>query len=172
MPARGAAVSVPAPAVSAAVRDDSIYDRMVAFAQADPRFARMARDLARERENFLFTPDDPEWARPAEQALRDYFESRATTDGPRVTAISCRSAGCEVQALGPPLCGGTPCELQAQRSPEGPVPDGVDPVGPLRADRPAGLPLRRQAIFGEPIGDRFGIIVTFSREAQAPPAGR
>jgi hypothetical protein len=166
------AVPVSTPAVSAGGGDDSIYERMVAFAQADPRFTRMARDLARERESYLFTPDDPEWARPAEQALRDYFEAGATAEGPRVTSISCRSAGCEVQALGPPLCGGTPCELQAQRPPEEPVPNSVDPVGALRADWPAGLPLRRRAIFGEPIGDRFGIIVTFSREAQAPPAGR
>ena len=160
-----------APSVDAipGVRDDSTYDRMLAFAQSDPRSASTARDIIEKRERFVFSPDDPDWGRRTEQALRDFFRAKTAGGGPQITSISCRSAGCEVQALSQPFCGGTPCELQAP-SERRAAPDNVDPVGPLRGDWPGGLLLRRLALIIQPVGDRAGIIVTYSREARKPEA--
>ncbi len=62
------------------------------------------------------TPDDPDWARKTEQSMWDFFQKKsASGDGPQVTSVSCRSSGCEVQALESALRGGTPCELQHSR---------------------------------------------------------
>jgi hypothetical protein len=142
---------------------------MLAVAQTDPDSASTLRDILKQRESFIYAPDDPDWGRRTEQALRNFFQTKNARGSPQITSISCRSAGCEIQALSEPFCGGMPCELQAQR--ENPaVPDNVDPFGALREDWPGGLPLKRQALIFQPVGERAGIIVTYSREAREPQA--
>ena len=165
-----ASVAPPSLDSIAGVRDDSTYDRMLAVAQSDPGSASTARDIFEERERFVLTPHDPDWGRRTEQALRDFFQAKIVGGGPQITSISCRSTGCEVQALSQPICGGASCELQAQseRSADRVELNNVDLIGPLRADWPGGLPLRRQALIQQVVGDRAGIIVTYSREARKP----
>ncbi len=43
-----------------------------------------------------------------------------------------------------------------------------DPTEELRKDWPGGLPLRRQLLINQPIGDHVGILITYGRED--PPA--
>jgi hypothetical protein len=92
--------SAPSVEETAAIRNDSTYDKMLAFAQADPRQQR---------------------------------------------SLVTRSAD-QVE------------------------PANVDPFAPLRADWPGDLPLRRQAVIDQPVGDRFGIIVTYRREVRKQEA--
>jgi hypothetical protein len=162
-----ASVTSPIANAIAPARDDSTYDRMLAFAQSEPLSESTARDLIEKRERFLFTPDDPDWGRRTEQALRNALEAKTAGGGSQITSVSCRSAGCEVQALSQPFCGGTPCELWVQGERRA-GPDNVDPVAPFRTDWPGGLPLRRQALIVQHVGDRSGVIVTYSREAGTP----
>jgi hypothetical protein len=144
--------SLTAPAGRATVvYDDSTYESMLTFAQSDANSGHTARDIVAERDRFALTPDDPEWARPTERALWDFFQ--ASTGGPTVTSVACRSAGCEVQAVSQPLCYAA-C-------------DGYDPAGQLRGDWPGDLPLRRQLMIWQLVGDRAGVIVTYSREEPA-----
>lgn len=164
-----ASMTPPSVVATASAADDSTYDRMLAFAQADPGSASTVRDLIEKRERFLFTPDDPDWGRRTEQALRDFLQAKTAGGGPQITSVSCRSAGCEVQALSQPLCPPPGCELQNQseRSDRA-APNSVDPLGPLRGDWPADLPLRREAIITQVIGGRAGFIVTYKREPRQP----
>lgn len=52
---------------------------------------------------------------------------------------------------------------------EAPPPlNSADPVGLLRGDWPGDLPLRREALIQQAVGDRMGILVTYSRETRRP----
>jgi hypothetical protein len=131
---------------------------MLSGAQADPFRPSTHQELIDRHERFLSAPDDPDWARVAEQQLWTFFQARAGKVL-EITSVSCRSVGCEVQALAQPPCGGARCA--------GPPPlPNVDPFAPIRVDWPAGLPLRREAIVEQPVGDQRGFFIAFTREAR------
>jgi hypothetical protein len=135
---------------------DSTYQSMLAAAQTRPDNTRTEHDLIQERERFLATADDPDWARRTEQALWDFYRTHAENGGLQVTSVSCRSEGCEVQAaFALPTCSTPPCEDRGSRA---------DPLGPLRGDWPGGLPLRRQLLIGQPVDSGPATLITYSRE--------
>jgi hypothetical protein len=152
------ASSSPAAATPGRIPNDATYDRMLSVSQATPLRPGTHQELIERHERFLSAPDDPDWARTAEQQLWTFFQARAGSVL-QITSVSCRSAGCEVQALMKPPCGGGPCE--------GPLPANVDPFAPIRVDWPAGLPLKREAIVEQFVGDEGGLYVTFTRDARA-----
>jgi hypothetical protein len=182
LPASGASkndnpVHAPAPApqnTMAQTHNDATYDNMLSYAQLAPDSPNSAAEIIREHEEFLSSPDDPEWGRRTERELRSVLQAKALRGGPEITSVSCRSAGCEVQALSRPFCGGAPCELvmMTQREDAGgpPVPINADLFEALRGDWPGDLPLKRQRIIDQRVGDRLGLIVTYSREARKPDA--
>lgn len=93
------AIPPPEPAVPKP-NDDSTLTRMLALAASRSDSAEVTRKISETHERFVLTPDDPAWSRPTEQALRDFFRSRAanaSTDF-EITSVACRAAGCEVQA--------------------------------------------------------------------------
>ncbi len=59
------------------------------------------RRINERHERFVLTSDDPQWGRQTEQALRDFFASHSANknSGIEITSVSCRSEGCEVQAV-------------------------------------------------------------------------
>jgi hypothetical protein len=162
VPQNGARASNAVPHLAGAdggSRDDSTYYRMQAIAQSMPDAADISGHLASIHETFALSPDDPEWGRRTEQALWEFFRARATESRLKITSISCRAAGCEVQALGegvdprtaPPGEGGPP-----------------SPPAPLRENRPVGESLNQRTLLTLYLGDGNGYIATYRREGPKP----
>jgi len=149
------------PALSAipTARDDSTYFRMVALATSRSDAAEVSRKITETHERFILTPDDQDWGRQTEQALRDFFRSQSAdkSNGIEITSVSCRSAGCEVQA-----------EVQMQGPNEPAVGKGSktasvgeengrkDPREVLQEIWPVGPSLRREDYLGSDLYDSVG----------------
>jgi hypothetical protein len=162
-----AAPSVAPPPVEgiAAARDDSTYFKMLALMHSRPDTAKVAQVFSKMHDSFVLTPDDPDWGRRTEQALRDFFREQSTDGRLEITSISCRSEGCEVQALAENP--GAPAVPSAEE------PASREPPVALREDLPVGLSLKKQGVFVLPLGDRSGYVVTYTRverqrEASSP----
>ena len=126
---------------------------MLEFNQSQARSPRIAEELTKAHEKFLATPDDPAWARGTEQALRDYFQQHSAASRFEVTSISCRSSGCEVQALG-------------ERYDERGVFAAEVPSmsAPLRESSPVGPTLKQpRPPITMDLGDRIGFMITYTR---------
>jgi hypothetical protein len=147
--------SVPPPSVNAilAARDDSTYFRILATAQAIPKAAEGLRRLTEWHDSFILTPDDPGWGRPTEQALREFLQKQSAGSRLEITSISCRSEGCEVQALDETT------DVRGVPTNEGPKMLAM----PLNADWPVGPSLRQQAGIFFSLGDRNGIMIMYKR---------
>ncbi|HEY4213973.1 MAG TPA: hypothetical protein VGM84_21040 [Steroidobacteraceae bacterium] len=154
-----AVVGRTAPAEAPVPHADSTYQSMLVAAQTNPENPRTEHDLLQEREGFLATADDPDWARRMEQALWDFYQTKGLPRGTQITSVSCRSEGCELQVMWGRALLGLPVD-----SP--PMNNG--PLEGLRTDWPGGLGLRRQLIIGQFTGDRTAVLITYSRED--PPA--
>jgi hypothetical protein len=153
-PAAASAAPPPGGAIAAA-RDDSTYFKMLALMHSRPDTANVARVFSQMHDSFVLTPDDPDWGRRTEQALRDFFRAQPADGGLEITSISCRSEGCEVQAL-----------AENSGAPGGPAAEGPvarEPPVALREELPASLPLKQQGVFVLPLGDRSGYVVTYTR---------
>jgi hypothetical protein len=103
-------------------------------------------------ESFSVTPDDADWGRPMEHALRDFLQKQSTFGHLELTSISCRSENCEVQLLG---------ELSDRRVPAN---EGLMmPPKALVARYPVGPSLQEQAAISMGLGDHTGIILMYKR---------
>jgi hypothetical protein len=126
---------------------------MLDFIQSRSLSSRLAQDLTETHERFLSTPDDPEWSRRTEQALRDFFRAKSAASRFEITSISCRSAGCEVQALG-------------ERYDEHGVFAAEVPAmsAPLREPWPVGRTLKlSMPPMTADLGDRISFMVSYTR---------
>jgi hypothetical protein len=127
--------------------------------QAVPRAAAQLRPLMAWHESFVVAPDDPDWGRPMEQALREFVQKESAFGHMEITSISCRSENCEVQLLG---------ELSDSRVPAN---EGLMmPPKALVVDYPVGRSLREQAAIRMGLGDRTGIILMYKRVRQETEA--
>jgi hypothetical protein len=171
------ALAGPQAALSAipTARDDSTYSRMLALAVSRSDAAEVTRMIAGTHERFVLTPDDPDWGRQTEQALRDFFRSRSAnkSKGIEITSVSCRSAGCEVQAevqmQGPiePVVGNGSTTASVDEENGREVLQEIWPVGPS---------LRREDYLGSDLYDTVGtaesvgFIVWYRRVEPKPEA--
>jgi hypothetical protein len=149
-----AAAPIPSPAVQAVsgTRDDSTYFRVLAAMQGDPQAAAQLRPLMAWHERFVLTPDDPDWGRRMEQALREFLRKQSALGRLEITSVSCRSENCEVQLLG---------DLS-----DSPVPANeglMMPPKELIVAYPVGPSLREQAAIRMGLGDRTAIILMYRR---------
>jgi hypothetical protein len=159
--ALAANVPTPAPTSSHAVqtsvgaRDDATYFRVLAAMQAVPQAAPQLRPLMAWHQSFVLTPDDPDWGRQTEQALKEFLQKQSAFGHLEITSISCRSENCEVQLLG---------ELSDRRVPAN---EGLMmPPKALVVDYPVGPSLRQQGAIRMGLGDRTGIILMYKRVRQ------
>lgn len=146
-------VPVRTEAASAAVRDDSTYLRMLALAVSRADGTEVIRRINSRHEQFVLTPDDPEWGRQTEQALRDFFASRAANknSGIEITSVSCRSQGCEVQAVVQMTVPGSDSDtaIATQRSDR-------DPREVLHEISPVGAALQQEDYIGSDLSESDG----------------
>jgi hypothetical protein len=137
---------------AAGARDDATYSRVLAAMQAVPEAAAQLPPLMAWHESFVLTPDDPNWARPMEQALKEFLQKQSAVGHLDITSISCRSENCEVQILG---------ELSDSRVP---ADEGLMmPPKALVVAHPVGPSLREQAAVRMGLGDRTGIVLMYKR---------
>jgi len=119
----------------------------------------------------MWGTDDPDWGRQTEHALRKFFgaHSASNSDGIEVTSVSCRSAGCEVQAVVHMTVPGSDSDatLTGQGS-------GEDPREALHEISPAGTSLKQQDYIGSDLGESdgtsegVGFIVWYRRLGRGP----
>jgi hypothetical protein len=157
---------------------------MLALASVRSDGAEVTRELTSKHQRFVFGPDDPVWGRQTEQALREFFRSRSANQsgGIEITSVSCRSAGCEVQAEvqmqapSEPVFTGTDSETTSVGR------DGVreDPREALEDIWPLGPSLRRADHIGSDLfenagtAEKVGFVVWYNRmepKAEAPSPG-
>lgn len=154
-----APTSSPSVQAVAGARDDATYFRVLAAMQAIPQAAAQLRPLMAWHESFVLTPDDPDWGRPMERALREFVQKQSALGHLEITSISCRSENCEVQLLG---------ELSDSRVPAN---EGLMmPPKPLVVPYPVGPSLREQAAVRMGLGDHTGIILMYKRVRQETEA--
>jgi hypothetical protein len=157
----------------ATARDDSTYSRMLAVAVSRSDATEVMRKISETHERFVVTPDDPDWARQTEQALRDFFSARSAnrSGGIEITSVSCRSAGCEVQAVVQMAVPGSDsaAAFTSGRS-------GLDPREVLHESSPVGASLKQEDYIGSDLGESDGIsegvgfIVWYRRLGRDPQA--
>jgi hypothetical protein len=157
---------------SRVARDDSTYLRMLELAASRSDAAEATRKISEMHERFVLTPDDPDWGRRSEQALRDFFHSRSANKsrGIEITSVSCRSAGCEVQAKiqmaqefgEPQSAAGGPETAAGQES------AGADPRTAIQETWPVGQSLKQEDYIGSEVGDSVGFIVWYQRVGTSP----
>ena len=165
-----------APTATPPSRDDSTYSGMLAFAQSLPNATDMTRRITQTHERFALTPDDPDWGRRTEQALRDFFRARSAKGGLEITSVSCRSAGCEVQAQVQPTKEYLDAPLANDQLEEPPFVTAngerasEDPRAAIREAMPVGPSLKLEGAVGSRVGDRIGFIVSYRRVQPRPEA--
>jgi hypothetical protein len=104
--------------------NDDTYALLVGILR-DSGHADQTEEAERAHADFKGQPDDPRWARDAEQRLRQFLESSASRSL-QLTSVACSSAGCEVQGQV-----FDPGELKRQLQPGVPHPIAeVRPLGP------------------------------------------
>lgn len=146
----------------ATARDDSTYFRVLAAMQARAEVADQLRVLMAWHEHFISTPDDPDWARQTERALRDFVQKHTAGGRLQVTSVSCRADNCEVQALGTMSDSRVPADERLMMPPTD-----------LVVDYPVGPTLREQAGIRLGLGDRTGILLLYKRvRPEAEATGR
>jgi hypothetical protein len=161
---RAMAVTPPVNATSA-IRDDATYDRMLAIAQTYPDWLDIRANLTKMHERFVLTSDDPDWARPMEKSLREFFNARTAGKPFEFTSVSCRSGRCEVQVQ---------VQLDRRADPGGEVDRQQQKMlEPIHDTRPLGHSvLRQDAIESVPMEDRVGILISYQQvepESAADP---
>lgn len=126
---------------------------MLALAVSRADGTDVIRRINARHERFVLTPDDPQWARQTEQALRDFFTSRSANrdSGIEITSVACRSEGCEVQAVVQMPVPGSDSDtaIATQRS-------GGDPREVLHEISPVGPSLRQEDYIGSDLSESDG----------------
>jgi hypothetical protein len=122
--------------------------------------AETAEFLRQKHQDIVTSIDDPTWTRTTEQQLLSFFYSQPEiggADGLEIASVSCRSVGCEIQALA--------ISAEAQTAAGAKESGGLQAaVSRVRDSKQLSVPFQVDLFYTMKVGDRLAYIVTLKRQ--------